>query len=114
MTDQFELGTTVPHDEPCSQMGDDNFTVLSKMEASALMNQIIRELGVPPEGTRLKMISCGHDFGTYYDVAVIYDDESEESQEWMLKVESDLPLNWDKDAIKELKDQNYKLAGVTK
>jgi hypothetical protein len=53
------------------------------------------------------MISCPHDFGTYYDVAVIYDDESEESQEWMLKVEGELPMNWDEEAIKELKAQGY-------
>ncbi len=109
MRDQFELGTTVPHDEQCSQMGDANFASYSKMEARALMNQILRTLGDPPARTGLKMISCPHDFGTYYDVAVIYDDELEESQEWMLKVESELPLNWDEEARNELKAQGYKI-----
>ena len=109
MRDQFELGTTVPHDEQCSQMGDANFASYSKMEARALMNQILRTIGDPPARTGLKMISCPHDFGTYYDVAVIYDDELEESQEWMLKVESELPLNWDEEARNELKAQGYKI-----
>lgn len=107
MRDQFELGTTVPHDEPCSQMGDANFASYSRMEARALMNQILRTFGQPPARTGLKMISCPHDFGTYYDVAVIYDDELEESQEWMLKVEGGLPCNWDEEAIKELKEGGY-------
>ena len=107
MRDQFELGTTVPHDELCSQMGDANFASFSKMEARALINQITRTFGEPPARTGLKMISCPHDFGTYYDVAVIYDDESEESQEWMLKVEGELPMNWDEEAIKELEAQGY-------
>lgn len=88
-------------------MGDANFASYSKMEARALMSQINRTFGEPPARTGLKMISCPHDFGTYYDVAVIYDDDSEESQEWMLKVEGELPCNWDEEAIKELKEGGY-------
>jgi|LauGreDrversion4_2_1035121.scaffolds.fasta_scaffold40431_7 hypothetical protein len=107
MRDQFELGTTVPHDEPCFQMGENDFSKFSKIEARALINQIIRIIGNPPDRTGLKIISCPHDFGTYYDVAVIYDDDSEESQEWMLKAESGIPCNWDKEAILELKEQGY-------
>jgi hypothetical protein len=42
-------------------------------------------------------------------VAVIYDTDLEESEEWMLRVESELPSNWDEEAIKELKDQGYKI-----
>lgn len=109
MRDQFELGTTVPHWEQCSQMGDANFSSLSKMEAKALINQITRAIGEPPMRTGLKIISCSHDFGIYYDVAVIYDTDLEESEEWMLRVESELPSNWDEEAIKELKDQGYKI-----
>lgn len=114
MRDQFELGTTVPHDEPCSQMGDANFASYSKMEARALMNQILRTFGQPPERTSLRMIACPHDFGTYYDVAVVYDDDSAESQEWMLKVEGELPCNWDSEAIKELKAQGYPVGEQSK
>jgi hypothetical protein len=77
------------------------------MEANALINQITRSIGKPPYGTGLRIISCAHDFGTYYDVAVVYDDEDEESQAYMLKAESAIPSKWDKEAIKELKEQGY-------
>lgn len=107
MRDQFELGTTVPHDEPCVQLGEADYSRFSRAEANALINQILREQGEPPARTGLKVISCPHDFGTYYDVAIVYDDSSEESQEWMLKVEGDLPANWDKEARSELKAIGY-------
>jgi len=107
MKDQFELGTTVPHSEGCYQLGEEGFAKFSKIEARALINQMLRILGTPPDRTGLKIISCPHDFGTYYDVAVVYDDDLEESQEWMLKAESGIPDNWDKEAIEELKSQGY-------
>ena len=107
MRDQFELGTTVPHDEPCFQMGAEDFSKFSRIEARALINQITRTVGNPPDRTGLKIISCPHDFGTYYDVAVIYDDDLEESLDWMLDVESGIPYNWDEEAIEELKSQGY-------
>jgi hypothetical protein len=37
----------------------------------------------------------------------VYDDEDEESQNYMLKAESALPSKWDKKAIEELKEQGY-------
>jgi hypothetical protein len=107
MRDQFEFGTSVPHDEPCIQMGEPDYSRFSKMEARALINQIKREIGQPPYETGFSIISCAHDFGTYYDVAVVYDDDDEESQAYMLKAESAIPSKWDKEAIKELKDQGY-------
>jgi len=113
MRDQFELGTTVPHDEPCIQLGENDYSKFSKMEARALVNQITRNIGQPPYGASLKIISCPHDFGTYYDVAVVYDDEDEESEAYMLKAESAIPSNWDEEAIKELKDQGYPVGDDT-
>ena len=107
MRDQFELGTTVPHEEPCAQLGQPNYSSFSKMEARAFVNQIIRTHGEPPEGTGIKIISCPHDFGTYYDLAIVYNTDDEESEGWMLKVEGDLPNNWDEEAIKELKKGGY-------
>ena len=109
MRDQFELGTSVPHDEQCVQLGDANYSSFSRMEARALIKQIQRAIGPPPEGTGFKIISCAHDFGVYYDVAVVYDDEDEESQDYMLKAESGIPFEWDEEAIKELKEQGYTL-----
>jgi hypothetical protein len=107
MRDQFELGTTVPHDEPCVQLGENDYSKFSKIEARALINQITRTIGPAPSGSGLRIISCAHDFGTYYDVAAVYDDDDEESEAYMLKAESGIPSKWDEEAIKELKEQGY-------
>lgn len=109
MRDQFELGTSVPHDEPCVQMGDDNYEKFSRLEANALISQIKRVIGEPPSGTSFRLISCPHDFGVYYDVAIIYDDDDEESTEYMLKAESRTPSKWDKEAKDYLTQNGYTL-----
>jgi len=107
MKDQFELATTVPHDEPCVQLGELEYEKLGRLEAKAFVNQLTRMFGPIPIGCGLKIISCSHDFGNYYDVALVYDDESDEAQEWMLKVEGGIPSNWDDEAKKELIDNGY-------
>ncbi len=105
--DQFELATTVPHDEKCVQVGDQNYSHFSRLEAQTLKEQIYREIGDPPAGTKIKIITCAHDFGNYLDLAVVFDDESEESVEWMLKCESKLPSSWDKESLEKLRAENY-------
>jgi hypothetical protein len=105
--EEFQLGTTVPHDEDCIQLGQPNYSAYSKLEANLLMKQIIRELGNPPEGCRMKLIGCNHDFGTYYDIALEYDREKEEHAKWALKVEVGLPSKWDYESRKELEKEGY-------
>jgi hypothetical protein len=107
MRETFELGTTTPHDEPCSQVGTLNFQMLSKIEARVFINQMLRVVGEGPGGARLKTISCPHDFGTYTDVAVSYNDEDEDERDWMLKCEANMPCKWDEQAIKELTEAGY-------
>ena len=107
MRDRYELGTTVPHEEHCSQVGAPNFSITSRMEARALISQLLRIHGPEPQGAVLKIISCPHDFGTYYDVAVEYDDASEEAEAYMLKIDGGVPDNWDEQARKELEAEDY-------
>ena len=107
MQDSFELGTTVPLDEHCAQLGSPTYYKDSNAEAIALIDMIERTIGKPPAGTRLKKIACPHDFGTYYDISVIYDPNDEESEEYMLQVESNLPDRWDKKAIEVLEILGY-------
>lgn len=107
MRDQFELATTVPHDESCVQLGSENYEKFSMLEAQTLREQIFRKVGNPPAGCRINIIRCPHDFGTYLDLAVIYDDESEENVKWMLECESKIPFNWDEESLKKLREENY-------
>ena len=107
MRDRYELGTTVPHDEHCSQVGAPNFSTCSRMEARALISQLRRIHGPEPQGAVLKLISCPHDFGTYYDVAVEYNAALEEAEAYMLKIDGGVPDKWDEQARKELEAEDY-------
>lgn len=107
MKDVFELGTTVPHEEACSQVGTPNYSELGLMEARVLISQLRRIHGPEPTATRIRTIRCQHDFGTYHDVAVEYDDDSTESVDYMLKIESGIPDSWDEQAREELSTQGY-------
>lgn len=111
MRDTFELATTVPHDEPCSQVGTAGYDKNSRLEAQALKNLLLRTLPPPPEGTGIRIIQCPHDFGSYLDLSVVYDDDDEESVEWMLKAECAVPGNWDEEAIGWLRENGYLFPG---
>jgi hypothetical protein len=107
MFDTFELATTVPHEEDCAQVGSDSYSSKARQEVRAFKNQLLRMHGTPPEGAGFKTLFCPHDFGTYLDLALVYDDDDEEHVEWMLKIESGLPDKWDQTAIKELQEVGY-------
>jgi hypothetical protein len=46
--------------------------------------------------------SFPHDFGTYREVIVMYDDENEKEYALALEVEGNVPMNWDEKAKEEL------------
>jgi len=109
MRDYLELAATTPVDEPCAQVGSDNYTRNARMEAEAFRQQIYRMFGDPPVATGIKIVSCPHDFGTYLDLQIVYEDDSEESCEWAFRVEADLPDKWDEEAKGQLASEGYKL-----
>jgi hypothetical protein len=109
MRDYFELCTTTPHDEKCVQSNSPNYSRLSRIEARVLQNQLIRMHGTPPGGAYFKVTSNPHDFGTYHDLAIVYDEDDDEEVDYMLKIESGVPDNWDEIAKQELAEAGYTL-----
>jgi hypothetical protein len=107
MQERFELSTTTPHDEPCVQLGSENYSKWSRIEANTLRNQIYRHVGKAPTGTDIKVVSCPHDFGVYLDLVVVYQSDIEESEKWAFKVESELPEKWDDESKRQLKLNGY-------
>jgi hypothetical protein len=107
MRDIFELCTTTPHDEKCAQTGNPNYHKMGRLEAVALKNQLMRMHGNPPGGAYFKITSNPHDFGTYFDLAVAYNEDDEDETDYMLKIESGIPDNWDEEALKELAEGGY-------
>jgi hypothetical protein len=107
MRDYIELATTVPSDEPCAQVGSDNYGRNSRLEAETFRDQIHRAFGDPPPGTNIRIKSCPHDFGSYLDLQIAYDDDEDDSCGWTFEVEGNLPERWDEIALKKLKEDGY-------
>lgn len=111
--DFFSLAPT-PVNEICTEAGKD--AILGITESTALVNQLIREQGLPPEGIEFFILRNEHDFGSYYEAAIFYDepkemDEDQESQALLYaqKTESNIPENWDSLAKQELREKGHPL-----
>jgi len=93
-----DLGT-VPFEEPCLQLGTHDFEDL-KIECTIFLKQLKR---VHPK-KQFRLQKNPHEFGTYYSAIQIFED-------WDDSIDngSDIPANWDKISIDELKQKipNY-------
>ena len=74
-----------------------------------MINQIIRQVGQPIGTCRFGVIKCPHDFGTYHDIAIRFEDERPEEVNYVELVQNLDLENWDVIAIQELKDNGYTL-----
>jgi hypothetical protein len=106
MTDRFELGTTCPHEEPTAQTGFGNWLSAQRMEAIAYTDQLLRTYGEPPNGVEFRNTTNPHDFGSYIDITLVYDDEVETHLEYLHKVEQGVD-KWDDEAKRKLEMWGY-------
>ena len=65
MRDSLELDCT-PIDEPCAQVGSEDYAKNARLECKAFAAQLMRTFGEPPPGCSFKITSNPHDFGTYH------------------------------------------------
>lgn len=93
-----------PWGEPCAQVGQDGYGILAQAECKALIGQIRRVFGNEPEGARLFVKSNAHDFGSYYEVAVRFDESKRKAEAWAERVSEKYPEKWDETALRELSD----------
>lgn len=100
-----------PHDEECTPAGQDVQDNIR--ECRALIEQLIRMHGDPPEGAEFVLIRNDHELGTYYEAGIFYkesdidSDEDSKSEEYAMTLESGIPDNWDELAIKQLTESGY-------
>ncbi len=106
MRDYLTIGST-PAAEQCASLGSENYSPQASAEIRAFRNQIIRVLGEPPFGARLKRKGFDHDFGMYYELIAEYDVDDEEAAEYAFKCESESPEYWDEEALKELEEAGF-------
>ena len=103
MRDYMTLGPT-PCAENCEQLGANYDPRKAAIECSVFINQLERTF--PDNEFGVKRFH--HDFGTYMEVVVYYDDSKENEVDSALEVEANIPEFWDDIA----KDQLSKQLGV--
>ena len=87
MRDYFYIGSC-PAEEDCAQLGvTERFAELSRLECSQYVAALRVVYGFEPEGCRYQIKWEEHDFGSYPEVVIWYDDEDEASVEYAQKVE---------------------------
>ena len=75
---------------------------MARKEGKAYINQLKRQFGEPPSSAVFRLKAFPHDFGSYYEVCVVFSDTDEEAVDFAYKVEAECPELWDEEAKAEL------------
>jgi len=94
--DYLGFGTT-PIAENCAQLHCDNYRYSeylkrARQEARAFIEGIKKTLN-PPDSVYFRICTCPHDFGSYIEVRMYW--ENEEGEEWVYNFESHEPETWE-------------------
>lgn len=100
-TDYVTVGSS-PHDEDCAQVGDPDYRSKCKAELHEFKRQLIEEFGEPPAGATLKIKAFPHDFGTYHELVVVFNDDIDEAVDYAFDLEDHGITSWDETAKKNL------------
>jgi hypothetical protein len=105
----MSIGST-PYNEDCAQLGSEiyDYRIMAKLECIAFIEQLKRLNGTPPDGVSFRITSNPHDFGSYLDVTVIYDEDDETQSDYAYKCEEGLD-NWDIESLDFLRKNNYSI-----
>jgi len=100
MRDYLTIGT-VPCNEDCTaNEPTGQYATAQRREARLFADQVRRYYPEPDDGY-MTVKSFPHDFGSYYEVCAVFDDEDEAACNWAYTVEAD-PLGvlreWDNEA----------------
>lgn len=93
MRTYLELGGT-PSDEDCAQVGQDDYREKALAECRRYKAQLERQFPNPPEGCSFGIKSFPHDFGSYHEVVIYFNDGNDEQIDFAYKVENEAPGNW--------------------
>ena len=98
--DYIYVGST-PYEEDCAQVGTSGYLQEARKECTAYINQLTRVYGEPPGDTHYRIKAESHDFGTYFEVVIYYNDSVTEEVDYAYQVEAGC-AEWDEQAKKEL------------
>lgn len=102
----LEIGST-PHGEDCAQVGSDDYAQKTRIELKAFYNQLKRMFPNIPNGARYIKTNNPHDFGTYHEIAIKFQEDDEEAANYAYNVENNTPEYWDEQAKAELTQAGY-------
>ncbi len=90
------LGVGVcPWEEECVQVGCENYLALAEQECQRYIELLTKIHGTPPGNARFQISYNPHDFGTYLEVDIHFDSDSDVESEWAYRVEANTPAQWD-------------------
>jgi hypothetical protein len=93
MKDSISLGS-VPAYEKCEQLGPNYRPEVARAECNRYIAQLRSQFGPEPQGARLFIKRNQHDFGTYLEVEVEFDDNNEAAIDYAFKLEREAPSKW--------------------
>ena len=98
----IEIGP-VPANESCAQVGSPDYTEASQRECEVFRRMLHRLFPVP-EGVSVAYVARTHphDFGTYREVSIRYDEHDGAAVDFAYQVELSVPDEWDPIAQYEL------------
>ena len=94
MENYFVLGPT-PGYEDCACVGEEDYEPRAKKECRRFIELLRKKFGPEPEGAHFAVKGFLHDFGTYYEVVISFDEDMPESVEYALRCEDNLPATWE-------------------
>lgn len=93
----------VPCEENAAQVGRPDYDERSRLECTVFKRMLERLHPIPVECPATLVIkSFAHDFGTYREVCVRYDDTDADATNYAFLLEGDTPAQWDAIARYEL------------
>ena len=102
MRDFMTLGP-VPFEEECIQVSPEVDYTEMRNEVSKFVAMLERRFTNIPENAYFGIKRESHDFGTYFEAAVYWDTEDEESRDFAFYVENHLPASWNDDSTLDWK-----------
>lgn len=107
MTMDYIYLSPTPVDEDCAQVGEPDFKKKATKEMTAFCSQLYRQFPeAKDKGVYFRIKWQAHDFGEYGEVVACYEINDTDALHYAIHVENNLPENWDKEALDELKERN--------
>ncbi len=103
MSNQIMHIGPVPAEENAAQVGSSDYDEQSRRECRTFQHMLERRYPIPKDTpATLVVLSFPHEFGSYREVCVRYDESHPEAVEYAFELEGDTPAEWDAIARYEL------------